>query len=83
MRSQLSAILFLVCVHTGSNRTDRVAGGLHMCYSVAVKIGPPSKPARLPRQTRQKAPLGLTHAKKLYAPEAWIERIAALLARAG
>jgi uncharacterized protein YecE (DUF72 family) len=24
-----------------------------------------------------KAPRGLTHAKKLYAPEAWIERIAA------
>ena len=29
-----------------------------------------------------KAPRGLTHAKKLYAPETWIERIAALLARA-
>jgi len=34
---------------------------------------------RLPHgfQFSVKAPRGLTHAKRLYAPEAWLERIAA------
>jgi hypothetical protein len=47
----------LVSVHTGSNRTDRATGrlGFRMCYSAAVRIGPPFTPrptGRPPAQTR-------------------------------
>jgi hypothetical protein len=40
VESQLCAILFLVSVHTGSNRTDPVAGGLHMCYWSRLRSAP-------------------------------------------